>query len=78
MAQRKVMASDIPSAPITSSRGAADATAGRIYFYTPSAQVRSPLTGPHLPTPPPTHTLLLTLYYLGENLSGGVKRYPVA
>ena len=59
------MASGTPSAPITSSRGAADTTAGLIYFYTPSAQVRIPLTGPHLPSP-----LLLTLYYLGENYKG--------
>ena len=37
------MASSTPSAPITSSRGAADTTAGRIYFSTPSAQVRVPV-----------------------------------
>ena len=34
---------------------------------TPSGLVRIPLTGPLLPPPP--H--LLTLYYLGEKLSGG-------
>ena len=45
------MASSTPSAPSTSCCGAADTTAGRIYFYTPSAQVRVPLTGPHLPPP---------------------------
>ena len=58
------MASD--TAPITSSRGAAVTTARRIYFYTPSAQVRIPLTGPHLPPPTSAHTILL-----GEKLSGG-------
>ena len=31
------------TAPTTSSRGAADTTAGRIYFSTPSAQVRVPV-----------------------------------
>ena len=45
------MASSTPSAPITSFRGAADTTAGRIYFSTPSAQVQIPLTGPHLSPP---------------------------
>ena len=46
------MASSTPSAPITSSRGDADTTAGRIYFPTPSAQVRVPVedlvSPPHL------------------------------
>ena len=42
------MASSTPFGPITSSRGAADTTAGRIYFSTPSAQIRMPLTGPFL------------------------------
>ena len=45
------MASSIPSAPITSSRGATDTTAGRIYFSTPSAQVRFPVGD--LVFPPP-------------------------
>ena len=45
------MASGTPSAPINSSRGAADTTAGRIYFSTLSARHRIPLTGPHLPPP---------------------------
>ena len=66
------MASSTPSAPITSSRGAADTTAGRIYFSTPSAQVRDPV-GDLVFTPPPTsaHTILL-----GEKLSGGGKTIP--
>ena len=63
------MASSILSAPITSCRGAADTTAGPIYFSTPSAQVRVPVGD--LVSPPP---LMLTLYYLEEKLSsGGVK-----
>ena len=33
----------IPGPPATSSRGAADTTAGRIYFSTPSAHVRVPV-----------------------------------
>ena len=37
------MYSSTPSRPITSSRGAADTTAGRIYFSIPSAQVRVPV-----------------------------------
>ena len=45
------MASGTPSAPINSSRGAADTTAGRIYFSTPSAQVRVPVGD--LVFPPP-------------------------
>ena len=53
------MASSTPSAPITSSRGAADTTAGRIYFSTPTAQVRVPVED--LVFPPPQR--LLTLYY---------------
>ena len=61
------MASSSPSAPITSSRDAADTTAGRIYFSTPSAQVRVPV-GDIVYSPPP---LMLTLYYLGKN-------YPAA
>ena len=68
------MASSTPSAPINSSRGAADTTAGRIYFSTPSAQVQVPVGD--LISPPP---LILTLYYLGkkypaaEKLSSGLK-----
>ena len=54
------MASSTPSVPITSSRGAADTTAGRIYFSVPSAQVRVPVWDLVFP-PPPTyaHTILL-------------------
>ena len=37
----------------TSSRGAADMTAGRIYFSTPSAKVRIPVT--ELVSPPPSY-----------------------
>ena len=37
------MTSSTPSAPINDTRGAADTTAGRIYFSTPSAQVRVPV-----------------------------------
>ena len=53
------MASSTPLGPINSSRGAAEAAAGRIYFSTPSAEVRVPV-GTHLP-PPSTyaHTILL-------------------
>ena len=65
----KVMASSTPSAPINSSRGAADTTTGRIYFSTPSAQVRVPVGDVVFPPP----QLMLTLYYLGEKLSGGLK-----
>ena len=60
--------------PITNSRGVADTTDGRIYFSTPSAQVRVPLTGPHLPPTP--------YYYWGKNfpvaekLSGGAIIIP--
>ena len=82
------MASSTPSAPITSSRSAADTTAGRIYFYTPSAQCRIPLTGPHLPPPPHfcSHYTTWGKNYKGgtadgrrrKKLPGGVKIYPVA
>ena len=44
------MASSTPFTPNISSRGAADTTAGRTYFSTPSAQVRVPvgdLVSPH-------------------------------
>ena len=64
------------TAPITSSRGAADTTAGRIYFSTPSAHVRIPLTGPHLPPPPTSaHTILLGGIFIPrrKNISLGVK-----
>ena len=62
------MASSTLSAPINSSRGAADTTAGRIYFSTPSAQVRVPVGDLVSPPPSPTyaHTILL-----GEKLSRG-------
>ena len=70
------MAPSTPSAPINSSRGAADTTAGRIYFSTPSAQVRIPVGDLVFFDPP----LLLTLYYywgknipVAEKLSGGGK-----
>ena len=66
------MASSTPSAPITSSRGAADTTAGRIYFSTPSAQVRIPVADLVFPPPPTSaHTILLKLS--GGKLSGRVK-----
>ena len=75
------MASSTPSAPINSSRGAADTTAGRIYFSTPFAQVRFPV-GDLVLFPP----LILTLYYWTKNmrrrrrkrLSGVLKNYPGA
>ena len=57
------MASSTPSAPINSSRHAADTTAGRIYIFTPSAQVRIPVRDLVFFDPP----LLLTLYYHMEN-----------
>ena len=65
------MATSTPSAPINSSRGAADTTAGRIYFSTPSAQVRVPVGDLVFPPPPPTsaHTILLG----GKISAGGVK-----
>ena len=73
------MASSTPSAPITSSRGAADTTAGRIYFSTPSAQVRVPV-GDFVFPATSAHTILL-----GGKLSGGGKiirrrrkNYPAA
>ena len=74
------MASSTPSAPSNSSRVAADRTAGRIYFSTPSAQVRIPVGDLFFFDPP----LLLTLYYywgknfpVAEQLSGG-KNYKGA
>ena len=66
------MASSTPSARITSYRGAADTTAGRIYFSTPSAQVRVPVGD--LVSPPPTsaHTILQGENYpSAEKLSRG-------
>ena len=56
------------TAPITSSSGAADKTVGRIYFSTPSAQVRVPVGDLVFP-PTSAHTLLLR----GEKFSGGGK-----
>ena len=78
------MASSTPSAPIINYRGAADTTALRIRFSTPSAQFRIPVGDLIFPLPP----LLLTPYYLGknylaaENLFGGrifiwrLNKYP--
>ena len=60
------MASSTLSAPIKSSRGAADKTAGRIYFSTPSAWVRVPVGDLVSPSPTYAHTILL-----GEKLSRG-------
>ena len=45
------MASSTPSAPINNLPGAADTTAGRIYFPTPSAQVRVPVGDLVFPLP---------------------------
>ena len=45
------MAYGTPPAPIASSRAAADTTPGRIYFSTPSAQVRNPVGDLVLPPP---------------------------
>ena len=66
MASKKVMASS--TAPITSSRGATDMTAGLIYFSTPSAQVRVPV-GDLVSPPTSAHTILL----MGEKFSSGGK-----
>ena len=66
---KKVMASSTPSAPINSSRGAADTTAGRIYFSTPSAQVRVPVGD--LVSPPPHFCSHYTTG--GKTIRGGVK-----
>ena len=68
------MASSTPSAPITSSRGAADTTTGRIYFSTPSAQVRVPV-GDLVFAPPPDPTSAHTVLQ-GGKLSGGGKIIP--
>ena len=68
------------TAPITSSRGAADMTAGRIYFSTPSAQVRVPVGD--LVFPPPHFCSHYTT--TGGKFSGGGKtirrrkNYPAA
>ena len=69
------------TAPITSSRGAADTTAGRIYLSTPSAQVRVPVGD--LVFPPHFCSHYTTTggkifrwrenYPAAENLSGGGK-----
>ena len=76
------MASSTPSAPINSSRGVADTTTGRIYFSTPSAQVRVPVGDLVFPPPPPTsaHTILLDgkLSGGGKNIPGRRKNYPAA
>ena len=69
------------TAPITSSRGAADTTADRIYFSTPSALFRVPVGDLVFPPPPTSaHSILL----LGGKFSGGGKtirrrkNYPAA
>ena len=67
----KVMASSTPSAPINSSRGAADTTVGRIHFSTPSTQVRVPVADLVFPPPTSAHTILQ-----GGDLSGGGKSIP--
>ena len=83
------MASSTPSAPINSSRGAADTTAGRIYFSTPSAQVRIPIGDLVFFDQPPTsaHTILLggkTIRERQRTAGGGKiiprrrKNYPAA
>ena len=61
--------------PLNSSRGAADTTAGRIYFSTPSARVRVPVRDLVSPLPTSAHTTLLGENYpAAEKLSrGGVK-----
>ena len=58
------------TAPITSSRGAADTTAGRIYFSTPSAQVRVPVGDLVFPPPTSAHTILLGGNYKGASAEG--------
>ena len=65
------MASSTPSAPINSSRGAADTTADLIYFSTPSAQVRVPVGVLVFPTPNFCSHLLP-----GGKLFGGGKITP--
>ena len=65
------MTSSTPSAPINSSRGALDTTAGLIYFFTPSAQVRVPVGDLVFPPPFSDHTILL-----GGKLTGGGKIIP--
>ena len=81
------MASSTPSAPITSSRGAADTTAGRINFSTPSAQVRVPVGDLVFPPPTSAHTILLGGKIIRERQrtagSGNIiprrrKNYPAA
>ena len=65
------MASSTPSAPSTSSRGAAETTAGRIYFSTQSAKVRVPVGDLVFPPPTYAHTILL-----GGKISSGGKIFP--
>ena len=67
------MESSTPSAPIVSSRGAADTTAGRIHFTTPSAQVRVPVGDLVFPPPTYAHTILL-----GGKIIPRRKNYPAA
>ena len=68
------MASSTPSAPINSSRGAADTTAGRIYFSTLSAQVRVPVGD--LVSPPPHFCSHYTT--TGGKIFRWRKNYPAA
>ena len=77
------MASSTASARITSSRGAADTTAGRIYFSAPSAQVRVPVGDLVFPTPPPPHfcshyTTRGKLSFSGKITPRRRKNYPAA
>ena len=67
------MASSTPSAPINSSRGAADTTAGRIYISTPSAQVRVPVGD--LVFPPPH---FCSHYTTRGKINRRRKNYPAA
>ena len=62
------------TAPITSSRGAADTTAGRIYSSTPSPQVRVPVGD--LVFPPPHFCSHYTT--TGGKIFRWRKNYPVA
>ena len=77
----------VPGPPIISSRWRRGYNRRPDSLFIPSAQVRIPLTGPPLFPP----SLLLTLYYLGENYKGAsaegsrrrtggrrLKNYPAA
>ena len=68
------MGSSTPSAPINSSRGAADTTAGRIYISNPSVEVRVPVGD--LVSPPQScshYTTWGKIYPVAEKVSGGLK-----